>query len=363
MNSVTISAEKVENVVSPPRKPVVTSSRAPGASTACRVMSSIAKPISRPPERFAASVPSGSVGNTGLRRLPSHQRSHAPTAAPPPTARMPPQGIRPSVSLAATRPGGRFRSPNELFDVLRGEPARGVVGTAQVDLRPYVLVPGLPSLLVEIDHRAADVEERDHLRAIVGHCQRVDLAGRLVDEASLFRDPVVLEIAPAPLDDVADDLHRMPVTRQHAAPAHAQQVAPAAADGVEEQRTKPDVRGLRHPYALVAGYRADRDSRLNPRHWVPCRTIAFSAAISAATVLPCGSGRCARRYQYLAFSSSPSIRCTRPCAQQPSGVASFCASACADCHSPASRCCTTFAIDVDDSLRIGAWRMAVARGA
>src|SRR2546422_11266668 len=39
--------------------------------------------------RLAASVPSGSVGNTGLRTMPSHQRSQAPAAAPPPTASKP----------------------------------------------------------------------------------------------------------------------------------------------------------------------------------------------------------------------------------------------------------------------------------
>src|SRR5438552_12604850 len=103
MSSVTISPENVENVVSPPRNPVVTSSRASGESTAWRVMNSIAKPISRPPNRFAASVPNGSVGNTGLNRLPSPQRIHAPTAAPPPTARIPFQGMSPSPLIPQRR--------------------------------------------------------------------------------------------------------------------------------------------------------------------------------------------------------------------------------------------------------------------
>src|SRR5438128_2619207 len=94
MSSVTISAENVENVVSPPRNPVVTSKRNSGVNTACRVRSSIAKPISKPPRRLALSVPSGTVGNSGLRRMPSPQRNQAPIAAPPPTARIPPQGIQ-----------------------------------------------------------------------------------------------------------------------------------------------------------------------------------------------------------------------------------------------------------------------------
>src|ERR671931_2909326 len=39
--------------------------------------------------RLAASVPSGTVGKTGFSTAPSHNRSHAPSAAPPPTATTP----------------------------------------------------------------------------------------------------------------------------------------------------------------------------------------------------------------------------------------------------------------------------------
>src|SRR6266511_4337475 len=88
-SSVTTSAENVENVVRPPRKPVVVSRRISGGNTAWLVKSSIAKPMSNPPIRFAASVPRGTVGKSGLSAMPSPQRSHAPTAAPPPTANKP----------------------------------------------------------------------------------------------------------------------------------------------------------------------------------------------------------------------------------------------------------------------------------
>src|SRR6266496_1569959 len=54
----------------------------------------MAKPMSKPPERFATSVPSGSVGNNGFRNEPSPQRSQAPIAAPPPTATNPLQGMQ-----------------------------------------------------------------------------------------------------------------------------------------------------------------------------------------------------------------------------------------------------------------------------
>jgi hypothetical protein len=44
----------------------------------------------------------------------------------------------------------------------------------------------------------------------------MDFAGRLVDEATLLRDPVVLEILPATLDHVTDDQHRVTMARQDA---------------------------------------------------------------------------------------------------------------------------------------------------
>src|SRR5215813_13051419 len=73
-------------------------------------MSSIAKPISRPPMRLAASVPSGSVGSSGLSNTPRPQRSQAPTAAPPPTANNPPQGT-PLPQLAQIGEQRRGRLP------------------------------------------------------------------------------------------------------------------------------------------------------------------------------------------------------------------------------------------------------------
>src|SRR5438067_5048475 len=205
--SVEISPENVENVVKPPRKPVVTSSRASGDSKVWRVMISIANPINRPPNRFAASVPSGSVGNTGFRTMLRPQRTHAPTAAPPPTA-MTPAHENTSTPFRVNCKG----SAHEPIDVVGAEPTVGVMIAAHLDLREHVLVSVLPSFAVEIDHCAADVEKRDHLRAIGGNGQRMDFARRLIDEAALLRGPVVLEVFPASFDDVTDDQHRMAMT-------------------------------------------------------------------------------------------------------------------------------------------------------
>src|SRR3569833_1589641 len=128
-------------------------------------------PMSRPPRRLAARVPSGRPGYTGLNSTPRPQRTHAPSVAPPPTASSPPQGMR---------------SAHELLDETCAEAACRVMTPAHVDLGPHVLVGGLPAGLIDVDHRARDVEERDHFRAVLGHGVGVFFFGWLVDEAVFF---------------------------------------------------------------------------------------------------------------------------------------------------------------------------------
>src|SRR5438105_6099911 len=125
--SVEISPENVENVVKPPRNPVVTMRRASGDSKVWRVMSSIANPIRRPPNRLATSVPSGSVGKTGLRTMLKPQRIHAPTAAPPPTASTP---AHENTNTPGRIDGKRPRSARKAIDVVRVDPARRTMSTA-----------------------------------------------------------------------------------------------------------------------------------------------------------------------------------------------------------------------------------------
>src|SRR5229473_3032619 len=120
---------------------------------------------------------------------------------------------------------------------------------AHLDLAEHVLVSYLLSGVVEVNHGAADVEEGDHLVAVVGNNEGVDFARRLVDEASLVGNPIMLEIAPLTLDHVSDEDHRMAVPGQHSRTPHAQQVAPAAADRIHQQWAEPDVCRLRHPDA------------------------------------------------------------------------------------------------------------------
>jgi hypothetical protein len=86
-SSTVVSAEKVENVVSPPRKPVVAARRSSGGTATERPKYSMHSPMMKPPMRFEASVPKGIVGNTGFSHAPRRQRSNAPSAAPMPTAK------------------------------------------------------------------------------------------------------------------------------------------------------------------------------------------------------------------------------------------------------------------------------------
>ena len=62
-----------------------------------------ATPISRPPSRFAPSVPSGRVGNSGLSSRPSAQRSTAPRKAPAPTASNEVRSMRIRIPVRVTR--------------------------------------------------------------------------------------------------------------------------------------------------------------------------------------------------------------------------------------------------------------------
>src|SRR2546423_11802759 len=141
-------------------------------------MSSIAKPISKPPPRLAASVPRGSVGNTGFSMTPSPQRSQAPIAAPPPTAIIPLQGIR--CSFHATRHCDHADpSADKLIHIPGAKTDAGIMLPAHLDFGEHILVSDLLSGLVEIDHGAADVEEGDHLVAIGRTDQAVNFARRL----------------------------------------------------------------------------------------------------------------------------------------------------------------------------------------
>src|SRR5437667_4276058 len=160
-------------------------------------------------------------------------------------------GSAPGQSTAGQSRGAE--SADELVDVVRAESGARIVRAAHVDLGEHILVTGLPSRVVEVDHRARDVEKGDHFRAVFGYDQGMYLSRRLVDKTALFGYPVVLQIAPPAFDHVADHDHGVTVPVQHARLPYTQEVAPASGHRVEQQWPKPDVLGLRDPDPLVVG--------------------------------------------------------------------------------------------------------------
>lgn len=78
---ITTSAEKLENVERPPRKPVIMNNRH-GANDGINKKTAIATPIKYPAIQFAAKVPNGIHGNKALRDNPNHQRNKHPSAPP-----------------------------------------------------------------------------------------------------------------------------------------------------------------------------------------------------------------------------------------------------------------------------------------
>ena len=120
------SAENVENVVRPPRKPVMTNSRHSGARS-CRASEDTRRRIRRDSRRrdSTRACRAETPGTRGLSHVDSPQRSHAPKAAPTPTAancasmrfdsirvrRMAPSGRRPFTGRTARRRRRRGRPP------------------------------------------------------------------------------------------------------------------------------------------------------------------------------------------------------------------------------------------------------------
>ena len=84
----TVSAENVENVVSPPSKPVTTNNRHSGANMGCVLRYAIAMPIRYPPSKLAVSVPRGIVEKILFRPLLSSQRTRQPNEPPRHIARI-----------------------------------------------------------------------------------------------------------------------------------------------------------------------------------------------------------------------------------------------------------------------------------
>eukprot|EP01035_Chromulina_nebulosa_P066816 gene66817-91497_t len=76
---------------------------------------------------------------------------------------------------------------------------------AFVEPREDVVIAQAFAVGIDIDHRAVDLEHGDHLLGVGIDHQRMRLARRLVDVSPFRRDPVMLEVAPLPLQHIAMD--------------------------------------------------------------------------------------------------------------------------------------------------------------
>jgi len=84
--SVTVSAENVEKVVSPPKKPVVIARDSVSGIMTWLFIKPMNAPIRNPPKRLAANVPNGMIGKIAFIARPSHHRMRAPNALAIPIA-------------------------------------------------------------------------------------------------------------------------------------------------------------------------------------------------------------------------------------------------------------------------------------
>lgn len=82
----TTSSEKVENVVSPPQKPVVISIFQTGSRCVIRLNKANVRPIIKAPTRLTVRVPIGTLGDNPFNFMLISQRSVLPTPPPIKTA-------------------------------------------------------------------------------------------------------------------------------------------------------------------------------------------------------------------------------------------------------------------------------------
>ena len=141
----------------------------------------------------------------------------------------------------------------------------------------HVVLLDQPVLIVEVLDHTVDEEEGDHL-LVTTNFQRVHVAGRLPHIASLFSDPVVLEVAPTSLQDVTmDGPTGMQVPRDVAPGGNTDQIDPHAGGGGVVERLEGQALSVGNPRKI-----ARRDGKVGEvcRKWlsVEVRRCGHSAA-------------------------------------------------------------------------------------
>lgn len=79
------SNENVENVVKPPKSPVIQKSFSALDADGCEANHAANSPMARPPIRLHVKVPNGNTPQRALSHVESAQRKQAPSAPPAPT--------------------------------------------------------------------------------------------------------------------------------------------------------------------------------------------------------------------------------------------------------------------------------------
>jgi len=108
------------------------------------------------------------------------------------------------------------------------------------------------ALVVEVLDRAMHGEEGDH-GLVAEYLERMHIAGRLPYIRAGLGHPVVLEVAPGALKDVALDRSEMPVTRDVATAFNTDQVDPPSRAGREMQRLERKTLTVGHPRYVFLG--------------------------------------------------------------------------------------------------------------
>ena len=87
---------------------------------------------------------------------------------------------------------------------------------AHVYLGEDILKSGVLVLFIDVIHAPGNIEEGNHFLNILVNQERVGFAGRLKNVVASARDPIMLEISPGPLEDVAVNGSRVSMTTEDA---------------------------------------------------------------------------------------------------------------------------------------------------
>jgi hypothetical protein len=140
---------------------------------------------------------------------------------------------------------------NELVDKLLPQPNLFIVFLRLLDLAKHILYTHRIPVNIHVDVGTGYVEHCDHLLHIIGDLESVDVPGWLKRIAPFLCPPRVLEIVPSSLEDGGVNGPSVAMAREYARLAHTKNVDEVALTDAKEQRSKPDLIGLRYPEALV----------------------------------------------------------------------------------------------------------------